>query len=117
MANCASADSDQITYSASSDMDGHVCLGISVLIHVLQVNTRYLFFYKLIASDTHWKYLKSGNSNQYPKCFHLERQKKKKLLALREVGESKTPKNCPGTSKNQCQEVWDSQLLKVFSHL
>ena len=69
---------DQIAYSASSDMDGHVCLGISVLIHVLQVNTRYLFFYKLIASDTHWKYLKSGNSNQYPKCFHLERQKKKK---------------------------------------
>ena len=31
--------------------------------------------------------------------------------------ESETPKNCPGTSENQCQEVWDSQLLKIFSHL
>ena len=39
------------------------------------------------------------------------------VLALREGWESETPKNCPGTSKNQCQEVWDSQLLKIFSHL
>ena len=39
------------------------------------------------------------------------------VLAFREVWESETPKNCPGTSKNQCQEVWDSQLLKIFSHL
>ena len=39
------------------------------------------------------------------------------VLALREVWESETPKNCPGTSKNQCQEVWDIQLLKIFSHL
>ena len=30
------------------------------------------------------------------------------VLALREVWESETPKNRPGTSKNQCQEVWDS---------
>ena len=22
--------------------------------------------------------------------------------------------NCFGTSKNKCQEVWDSQLLKIF---
>ena len=39
------------------------------------------------------------------------------VLALREVWDSETPKNCPGTSKNQCQEVWDSQRLKIFSHL
>ena len=39
------------------------------------------------------------------------------VLALREVWESETPKNCPGTSKNHCQEVWDSQFLKIFSHL
>ena len=39
------------------------------------------------------------------------------VLALREVQESETPKNCPGTSKNQCQEVWDSKLLKIFCHL
>ena len=39
------------------------------------------------------------------------------VLALREVWELETPKNCPGTSKNQCQEVWNSQLLKIFSHL
>ena len=39
------------------------------------------------------------------------------VIALREDWESETPKNCPGTAKNQCQEVWDSQLLKIFSHL
>ena len=39
------------------------------------------------------------------------------VLALREVWESEIPKNCPGNSKNQCQEVWDSQLLKIFSHI
>ena len=39
------------------------------------------------------------------------------VLALREVWESETPKNCPGTSKNQCQEVWDSQVLKISDHL
>ena len=39
------------------------------------------------------------------------------VLALREIWESETPKKCPGTSRNQCQEVWDSQLLKIFSHL
>ena len=39
------------------------------------------------------------------------------VLALREVWESETPKNCPGTSKNQYQEVWESQILKIFSHL
>ena len=38
------------------------------------------------------------------------------VLALREIWESETPKNCPGTSKNQCQEVWDSQVLKIFDH-
>ena len=26
-------------------------------------------------------------------------------------------RNCPGTSKNQCQEVWDSQVLKISDHL
>ena len=31
-------------------------------------------------------------------------------LALMEVWESVTPKNCPETSKNQCQEVLDSNL-------
>ena len=36
------------------------------------------------------------------------------MLAFREVRESETPKNCPGTSKNQCQKVWDSQLLKIL---
>ena len=35
------------------------------------------------------------------------------VLALREVWESEAPKNCPGTSKNQCQEVWDFQLLNI----
>ena len=39
------------------------------------------------------------------------------MLALKELWESETPKNCPWTSKNQCQEVWDSQFLKIFSHL
>ena len=39
------------------------------------------------------------------------------VLALREVWESETPKNCPGISKNQCQEVWDSQLFRIFSRL
>ena len=39
------------------------------------------------------------------------------VLALREVWESETPKHCPGTSKNQYQEVWDSQSIKIFSHL
>ena len=39
------------------------------------------------------------------------------VLALREVWESETPENCPGTSKTQCQEVLDSQFLKIFSHL
>ena len=39
------------------------------------------------------------------------------MLTLREVWESETPKNYPGTSKHQCQEVWDSQPLKIFSHL
>ena len=38
------------------------------------------------------------------------------VFALREVWETETPQNCSGTSKNQCQEVWDSQLLKTFSH-
>ena len=35
------------------------------------------------------------------------------VLALREVWESETQKNCPGTSKIQCQEVWDSQVLTL----
>ena len=42
---------------------------------------------------------------------------KHSVLALRDIWESETPKNCPGTSKNQWQEVWDAQLLKIFSHL
>ena len=33
---------------------------------------------------------------------------------IKEIWESGTPKNCPGTSKNQCQEVWDSQLLRYL---
>ena len=40
-----------------------------------------------------------------------------RVLALREVWESETPKNCPGTSKIQCQEVWDSQILEISDHL
>ena len=35
------------------------------------------------------------------------------LLALREVWESEAPKNCPGTSKNQCQEVWGSAFKDI----
>ena len=33
------------------------------------------------------------------------------------LGVRDSPKNCPRTSKHQCQEVWDSQLVKIFSHL
>ena len=52
-------------------------------------------------------------------CFHGEIRNKRSItvLALREVWESETPKNCPGISKNQYQEVWDSQVLNIFSHL
>ena len=55
-------------------------------------------------------------------CFDEILQKQKfsalpAVLALREVWESETPKNCPGTSKIQCQEVWDSQILKISAHL
>ena len=48
-------------------------------------------------------------------CKYLKvLQVHKTVLALREVWESETPKNCPGTSKNQCQEVWDSQLSEIL---